>query len=118
MPSLTKRAPDAARPRNTDYFLWCGNTPGFGARIHPSGKKVFVAQVRVRRAIRRVKIGLYGPFTVDQARKRAEEIIRTAAEGRDPQREKQDARNAITVAELCDTYLNAAQAGLASIIHQ
>ena len=71
MPSLTKRALDAARPRDTDYFLWCENTPGFGARIHPSGRKVFVAQVRVRRAIRRVKIGLYGPFTVDQARQRA-----------------------------------------------
>jgi len=112
MPSLTKRALDAARPRGTDYFLWCGNTPGFGARIHPSGRKVFVAQVRVRRAIRRVKIGLYGPFTVEQARQRAEGIIRAAAEGRDPQREKQDAQNAITVAELCDAYLKAAQAGL------
>jgi integrase len=112
MPSLTKRALDAARPRNTDYFLWCENTPGFGARIHPSGRKVFVAQVRVRRTIRRVKIDPYGPFTVDQARQRAEGIIRAAAEGRDPQREKQDAQNAITVAELCDAYLKAAQAGL------
>src|SRR5207244_3423920 len=85
---------------------------GFGARVYPSGNKVFIAQVRVRRAIRRVKIGPYGPFTLDQARTRAEEIIRAAAEGRDPQREKQALREAITVAELCDRYLEAARAGL------
>ena len=112
MPGLTKRALDAAKPREKDYFLWCGGTPGFGARVHPSGRKVFVAQVRVGRAIRRVKIGPYGPFTVEQARQRAEQIIRAAAEGRDPQREKRDARAALTVAELCDAYLEAARAGL------
>ncbi|MGH7037380.1 MAG: hypothetical protein ACREE4_16495 [Stellaceae bacterium] len=43
---------------------------------------------------------------------RAEEIIRAAAEGRDPQREKQEACTAITVAELCGEYLAAARAGL------
>ena len=78
MPGLTKRALDAAKPRNKDYFIWCGSTPGFGVRVHPSGRKVFVAQVRVGRAIRRVRIGPYGPFTVDQARQRAEEIVRMA----------------------------------------
>jgi hypothetical protein len=81
-------------------------------RIHPSGKKVFVAQVRVGRATRRVKIGVFGPFTVEEARRRAEAIIRAAAEGRDPQREKQSRRDAITVSELCDRHLEAARAGL------
>ena len=57
---------------------------------------MFVAQVRVGRAIRRVKIGPYGPFTVEQARQRAEQIIRAAADGRDPQREKREARDALT----------------------
>ena len=78
----------------------------------PSGNKVFVAQVRVGRQQRRVKIGLFGPFTVEQARKRGEEVVRAASEGRDPQQDKRDARNAITVAELCDSYLEAARAGL------
>ena len=112
MPGLTKRALDAAKPQDKDYFLWCGATPGFGARVHPSGKKVFVAQVRVGRAIRRVGIGPYGPFTVEQARQRAEEVIRAAAEGRDPQREKREAQAALTAGELCDAYLEAARAGL------
>src|SRR3984893_9247603 len=108
----TKRPLDAAKPRADRYFIWCGSLPGFGARIYPSGRKVFVAQVRVGRSQRRVTIGTFGAFTVEQARKRAEEVLRAAAEGRDPQREKADARAAITVAELCDEYLTAARAGL------
>lgn len=109
MPALTKRVVDAAKPRAERYFLWFGN---FGIRVYPNGRKVFVAQVRVGRMQRRVTIGAYGPFTVDQARKRAEEIIRAAAEGRDPQREKTEAKQALTVAELCREYLEAARAGL------
>jgi site-specific recombinase XerD len=112
MGKLTKRAVDAARPAEAEYFIWCVSTPGFGLRIYPSGKKVFISQVRVGRATRRVKIGAYGPYTVEQARRRAQEIHRMAAEGRDPQRERAENRSAITVVEMCDQYLEAARAGL------
>jgi integrase len=112
MPALRKRALDSAEPRESKYFLWCSSLTGFGARIYPTGRKVFVAQVRVVRSVRRVKIGLFGAYTVDRARERAKEIIQAAAEGRDPQREKQEAREAITIAELCKRYLDAARAGL------
>ena len=112
MPALTKRLVDAAKPMQADYFLWCSGTPGFGIRVYPSGKRVFVCQVRVGRATRRVKIGVYGAYTVDQARQRAQDIIRAASEGRDPQREKTNDRDAITVSKMCDTYLEAAHASL------
>jgi site-specific recombinase XerD len=110
--SLTKRSLDAAEPKPAEYFVWCDSLAGFGARIYPTGRKVFIAQVRVGRATRRVKIGAFGAYTVDQARERARAIIQAAAEGRDPQREKQEAREAITVAELCERYIEAARAGL------
>lgn len=112
MAKLTKRIVDAATPSDLERFVWCSGTPGFGVRIYPSGKKVFVAHVRVGRATRRMKIGYYGPFTVDQARLAAEEIIRTASHGRDPQREKRETRDALTIAELLDRYMEAARAGL------
>jgi len=112
MPKLTKRIVDGASPGAIDHFVWCTGTRGFGIRIYPSGRKIFVAQVRVGRRLRRIKIGAFGPFTVDQARDQAEEIIRAAHKGRDPQREKRDARAALTVAELCDAYLQAAHAKL------
>jgi len=44
--SLTKRVVEGAHPKQTDYFKWCGKTAGFGVRVYPSGKKIFVAQVR------------------------------------------------------------------------
>jgi integrase len=112
MAALTKRAVDAAKPQERDYFVWCGSMPGFGVRVYPSGKKVFISQVRVGRATRRVKIGAYGPYTVEQARTRAQEVARIAHDGGDPQREKTERRSAITVAELCDEYLGAARGGL------
>lgn len=112
MANLTKRSVDAALPAATEYFIWCSGTPGFGVRIYPSGRKVFVAQVRVGRRTRRLKIGHYGPFTVDQARTAAQEIIRSASMGVDPQREKREKREAITVAELCETYMESARVGL------
>src|SRR5579872_4873826 len=121
--NLTKRVVEAAlrggeidgepTPRDCEFFAWCGKTPGFGLRVyHPSRKGVFVAQVRVGRSIRRVKIGVFGPFTVEQARERAEGIISAADRGHDPQRDKRERREAPTVAELCETYLTAARAGL------
>jgi Arm DNA-binding domain len=112
MDTLTKRAVDAAKRKDGEYFIWCGSTPGFGLRVYPSRRKIFICQVRVGRTTRRVKIGAYGPFTVDQARQRACEIARAAAEGRDPQREKSEACSAITVCQLCDEYLSAARASL------
>src|ERR1044071_8838179 len=112
MANLTKRVVDASAPGERDYFVWCTGTPGFGLRVHPSGKKVFVAQVRVGRQPRRLNIGHYGPFTVDQARDEAKEIIRKARLGSDPQRERREARKAITVTELCETYMEAARGGL------
>ena len=111
MMKLTKRRIDGTRPASTDTFLWCDATPGFGARVYPSGKVVFIAQVRVGRSQRRVKIGPYGPWTVDKAREEADEIIRAAGRGIDPQAEKRERRDAMTISELCDEYLVSAEAG-------
>lgn len=112
MPRLTKRTVDAAKPGPTEQFLWCSDLRNFGCRIYPSGRKVFVVFVRVGRHQRRMTIGQYGPFTVDQAREKAGEILRVAADGQDPQIEKRKIRDMMTVRELCDEYLEAARAGL------
>jgi integrase len=62
---------------------------------------------------RRSTIGTYGkPWTLDQARKKALEILTAAkVQGGDPAAEKRERREASTVADLCAAYLEDAEAG-------
>ncbi len=110
MPKLTKTVVDRAVPRAKDYFLWDADLKGFGLKIARGGRKSYVCKFRLgsgRNApTRRMTIGAHGsPWTVDQARIEARKIIGRVANGEDPAKEKQDAKKQITVAELCDLYL-------------
>jgi integrase len=57
-------------------------------------------------------IGRHGaPWTPDEARKEARRILGEVADGSDPGAAKQEKRKAATVADLCDAYLEAVEAG-------
>jgi integrase len=61
---------------------------------------------------RRYTIGRHGaPWTPDSAREEALRLLREVAKGADPAGDKREAREAMTVAELCDSYLADAEAG-------
>ncbi|WP_375210478.1 tyrosine-type recombinase/integrase [Hyphomonas jannaschiana] len=105
----------AAKPGDKDYFLWDGELKGFGLKVCKGGRKVYVCKYRAgfgRSApSRRMTIGAHGsPWTPDAARKEASRILGRVAQGEDPAREKQDAKAVISVAELCDRYLEAVAA--------
>ncbi len=107
---LTKVGIDRAKPSDGDYFLWDADLKGFGIKIAKGGRKTYVCKYRVgsgRSApTRRMTIGAHGsPWTVDQARIEARKILGRVANGEDPAKEKQDTKKQITVAELCDLYL-------------
>ena len=112
MPRLTKRSIEAARTGLPETFLWCSALPGFGLRVYKSGRKIFIAQVRVGRGQRRLKIGDAAVMTLETAREKAKAVIEAAADGRDPQAEKREHRQALTVAELCEQYMTDAESGL------
>jgi site-specific recombinase XerD/uncharacterized protein (DUF433 family) len=117
MEKLTKRAVDALRPNNvgakvSQTFLWDGELRGFGVRVIPSGLKSFVLQYRnADGRSRRIVIGRYGVITVEQARVEARDKLAAIAKGADPADERPTARDAVTVAEVCDWYLREAEAG-------
>lgn len=111
MARLTKRLIDTLQPQEKDYFEWDDDLPGFGVRVWPTGKKVYVAQYRAGTRLRRMKIGAHGPLTVEEARKGARVILGQVARGEDPQEERQTLRKSLTVAQLCDNYLKAAEKG-------
>ncbi len=105
MPKLTKRTVDAAKAKDTEYFVWDDDLAGFGLRVFPSGKKSYVVQYRQHRRTRRMAIGPHGVFTPDEARKEAKGILGEVARGGDPAEVKARARDDMTVSELCDKYL-------------
>jgi hypothetical protein len=104
---ITKRAVDALRAGDKRCHAWDSELKGFGLRIEPTGRKVYIVKTRIQGEQRWLTIGEHGsPWTPELARKRAGELLSAVhVEGRDPAKEKQAAREALTMAELCDLYL-------------
>lgn len=112
MPRLTKRAVDAAEVREKDHVIWDDELPGFGLRVFKSGKRSYILQYRAAGRSRRYTIGLHGIWTPDTARKEARVQLGKIAQGENPAEARQLDRNAMTVAELADLYIEAMDAGL------
>ena len=92
---LTKSAIDALPIPATDIVYWDSGFPGFGVKVTPKGRKVFIVLYRVGGAgsrLRKYTIGPYGRVTLHQARVAALKILAARTEGRDPAAEKQQAR--------------------------
>lgn len=113
MEKLTKRAVDALRrPDEGQTLLWDGEMRGFGVRVLPSGLKAFILQYRTASGrSRRLVLGRYGVFTVEQARNLAREKLVAVTKGEDPAEESRQSLDARTVADICDWYLENAEAG-------
>lgn len=113
MPRLTKRIVDAAPVREAPYFIWCSDLPGFGVRVHPSGRRVYYADYRNQEGARkRMSLGQHGKVTTEEARKLAIATLGEVVRGEDPAEERATRRKAMTVKQLCDAYLLAAKRGL------
>jgi integrase len=103
---ISKRTVDAANSADKDGFLWDSEIKGFGLKITPRGKKIYVLQYRIHGALRRYTIGSHGsPWTPTEARDEALRLLGLVKDGKDPSGAKQIEREAKTVAELCDLYL-------------
>ncbi len=108
---LTKRVVDQAAPGAKRVTIWDSELPGYGLRIEPSGSKSFIVKYRAngggRRAPQRfMTIGRFGVLTPDAARRKAREILGAVAGGEDPAHKRNLGRREMTVAELCDLYLD------------
>ncbi len=113
MPKLTKKIVDALQHNgDRDVFAWDSEVRGFGVRLKPSGTRTFLIQYRnAERRTRRFVIGQYGILTVELARDLAKKKLTSVIDGGDPAAERRAAREGMTVAEVCDWYLEEAEAG-------
>jgi hypothetical protein len=92
---------------------WDAAVPGFGARRQKGAAVSYFVFYRTRDGRQRwFTIGRHGaPWTPDAARAEARRVLGEVAAGRDPAADKRAAREALTVAELCDRYLAEMRAG-------
>jgi hypothetical protein len=90
---LTKSAIDALPPLSSDVVYWDAAYPGFGVKVTPKGRKVFIVLYRTGGAgshLRKYTIGTYGRVTLHQARVAAQKVFAAKADGRDPAAEKRE----------------------------
>ena len=80
---LTKRVVDAIKANGSDIVYWDRGLTGFGLRVRKSGRKNYVMQTRVDGKLRWFTIGQHGPYTPEEARNEALEILSNARKGVD-----------------------------------
>jgi integrase len=108
---LTKSAIDALPTPPLDVVYWDVGLPGFGVKVTPTGRKVFVVLYRMGGAgskLRKYTIGPYGRVRLHQARLAAQRVFAARLEGRDPAGEKREAKRRVVadrVEELLETFI-------------
>jgi len=93
-------------------IIWDQTVRGFCVRRQRSETITFSVFYRSRDQVQRLhKIGRWPILTPHLARNEAIRILRAVALGEDPSAERQAQRNSITVAQLCDKYIEDLEAG-------
>ncbi|OWK29247.1 tyrosine-type recombinase/integrase [Sphingomonas dokdonensis] len=107
---LTKTNIDrVAKPGGkSDVLYWDKDAKGFGLRVTPTGLAKFIAQGRVRGTNTdvRVTIGSYGAWTVDEARRKADEYRHQFEQGIDPREVAREQKaTQVTLQTVLDAYV-------------
>ena len=104
---LTKTEIDDLPIPTSDLVYWDAALPGFGVKITPKGRKVFIVLYRTGGAgskLRKYTIGPYGRVTLHQARVAAQKVFAAKLDGRDPAAEKLESKRRL-VADRFDLLL-------------
>jgi integrase len=110
---ITLKTIAAISQNSTAWDEGKGAVTGFGARRQKGAAVAYIVKYRTGDGRQRwATIGRHGaPWAPEMARDEARRILGEVAKGGDPARTKREARQAATVAELCDDYLESCKAG-------
>ena len=102
---MTKSAVDALKAASKDTVYWDAGLPGFGVKVTPRSRKVFVVLYRIGGTgsrLRKYTIGPYGRVTLQMARAEAQKVLAARLEGRDPATEKRESKRRMTADRVDD----------------
>lgn len=104
---LTKRIVESAEIHPSKRLsIWDTEIQGFNIRIYPTGRKVYYLQYRNKHhATRKIKIGVHGNISTEQAREAALKFALEVSSGVDPAETKQLNKLHPTVTQLCHEYI-------------
>lgn len=106
---ISKRVVDGLAPHPSGaarVCAWDAEIKGFGVKVYPTGRKVYVVKYDRRGKDQTFTIGEHGsPWTAEAARTRAREVLNAVAGGGDPSADKQRERTALTIGEMIEKWL-------------
>lgn len=105
MARLIKRVVDRIAPSKAETVHWDDGLKGFGLRVWPSGRKVYIVKCRIKGRQKRITLGQHGAITAEKARAKASRILGEAKDGGNPAEEMDIARKAPTVKGLGERFL-------------
>ncbi len=112
MSKLTRGAIDALKPHEkNDVWLWDSELPGFGVRVQPSGRRLYVVRYKVKdanRTQRKMVLCRYQDAAPEKARGMAREVFQAVARGEDPAAERAPEKKpkpTVTVEDLFTGYV-------------
>ena len=103
---LTKRNVDSLKTTGREYATHDTLIPGFHVRVSAAGEKTYAFRYKRRGSTRRLKIGDCTVMTADEARAIAAECRVRINNGADPAKERLAERQAETMEELWQHYLD------------
>jgi integrase len=113
---LTDKGVAALKPKSERYEVWEDGRTGFGVRVAPSSRKSWLFMYRFAGKARRMTLGPYPAVTLATARVKFAEAKRKLEHGQDPgalaKAEKLSDREASTIRQLVDEYLERSAKGL------
>lgn len=90
----------------TNLRIWDTEVKGFGVRVQQNSLTFFIKYRNKHNVQKYYSLGRVGILTVDAARRLAKEKLAGICRDEDPAQERADDKNAMTIAQLCDWYMD------------
>ena len=110
---FTKAAIEALeKPKTGRTYFYDAKTPGLALCVTSTGTRTFYVYRKVDGKPERIRVGPWPDLNVEQARRQAARINGTIAKGRNPNDRRRDTRNAPTLRELFDVFIESSVEGM------